>query len=117
VRRYRLSRLAEVDLARILTQSAERWDAQAHGRYRALLVAAMRKVASDPDGPTTRSRDEVAPAVRSFHIRHARDHAPQAEVRRPVHVLYYRVLGREVIEIIRVLHERMEPSRHLGPRL
>jgi len=31
----------------------------------------------------------------------------------PVHVLYYRVAEEGVIEIIRVLHERMEPHRHL----
>jgi hypothetical protein len=31
----------------------------------------------------------------------------------PVHVLYYRVAQKGVIEIVRVLHERMEPSRHL----
>jgi toxin ParE1/3/4 len=30
-----------------------------------------------------------------------------------VHVLYYRVLAPGLIEIVRVLHERMEPSRHL----
>jgi len=34
-------------------------------------------------------------------------------VRRPVHVLYYRIAQKGVIEIVRVLHERMEPSRHL----
>lgn len=30
----------------------------------------------------------------------------------PVHVLYYRVAEVGVIEIIRGLHERMDPSRH-----
>ena len=38
---------------------------------------------------------------------------PPTKVRRPVHVLYYRVAKKGVIEIVRVLHERMEPSRHL----
>jgi toxin ParE1/3/4 len=36
-----------------------------------------------------------------------------AKVRRPVHVIYYRLARDGVIEIVRVLHERMEPSRHL----
>jgi toxin ParE1/3/4 len=39
--------------------------------------------------------------------------ATAAKVRRPVHVLYYRVAQGGAIEIVRVLHERMEPSRHL----
>ena len=32
---------------------------------------------------------------------------------RPVHILYYRIIQPGLIEIVRVLHERMEPSRHL----
>jgi toxin ParE1/3/4 len=32
----------------------------------------------------------------------------------PVHVLYYRVVRPNLVEIVRVLHVRMEPSRHLG---
>jgi len=55
--------------------------------------------------------------VRSFHVRyvrHARSDDPDIKVRRPVHVLYYRVARRGLIEIVRVLHERMEASRHLG---
>lgn len=39
---------------------------------------------------------------------------PGAEVKRPVHVLYYRIVAPGLIEIVRVLHERMEPSRHVG---
>ena len=32
---------------------------------------------------------------------------------KPVHVLFYRVLKSGLVEIVRVLHERMEPSRHI----
>jgi hypothetical protein len=38
-------------------------------------------------------------------------------VRRPVHVLFYRVVRPGLVEIVRVLHERMEPSRHCGEPL
>jgi toxin ParE1/3/4 len=31
-----------------------------------------------------------------------------------MHVIYYRVIQPELVEIVRVMHERMEPSRHLG---
>jgi toxin ParE1/3/4 len=34
-------------------------------------------------------------------------------VRRPVHILYYRMVRPDVVEIVRVLHEHMEPRRHL----
>ena len=74
----------------------------------------MRKVAADPEGPVTRDRTELMPGIRSFHIRHARSDDPQARVRRPAHILYYRVIGAGLIEIVRVLHDRMEPHRHAG---
>jgi toxin ParE1/3/4 len=46
--RFRLSRLAEADLAYILATSEERWGTEARRRYAALLAAAMRKAAGDP---------------------------------------------------------------------
>ena len=74
----------------------------------------MRKVATDPEGPATRSRGEFLRSIRSLHIRHARGNDPDGKVRQPVHVIYYRAVAPDMIEIVRVLHERMEPSRHLG---
>jgi toxin ParE1/3/4 len=46
-------------------------------------------------------------------MRYARRSSEDAKVRRPVHVLYYRVAEEGVIEIVRLLHERMDPSRHV----
>ena len=111
--RFRLARPAQIDLANILATSAERWGAEGQRRYAAFLAAAMRQVAAEPDGPLTRKRPDLRSSIRSFHIRYARPSAGGAKVRKPVHVLYYRVAEEGVIEIIRVLHERMEPSRHL----
>jgi toxin ParE1/3/4 len=111
--RFRLSQLAQTDLAGILATSAERWGIEGRRRYAAMLAAAMRKVAADPEGPTTRARTELAPGLRSLHLQYARAEAAKAKVRRPVHILYYRAITPELIEIVRVLHERMDPSRHL----
>lgn len=111
---FRLSRLAEADLIGILAASQRHWGADGRRRYAALLAAAMRKLAAEPEGPTTRGRDELRPGIRSFHLRHARGAEPAGRVRRPVHVLYYRAVIPGLIEIVRVLHERMEPSRPLS---
>src|SRR6266446_1031612 len=112
--RFRLSRQAKADLPHILSTSAERWGIEGRRRYPALLAAAIRKVAADPEGPATRDRAELAPGIRSFNIRHARVDDPKARVGRPVHILYYRVSVLDFIEIVRVLHERMEPSRRVS---
>jgi len=113
--RFRISRPAQADISGILTTSAERWGVEAQRRYAACLAAAMRKAAFDPEGLVTKNRDELLPGIRSLHLRHARDDETDAKVHRPVHVLYYRVVRPGLIEIVRVLHERMEPSRHLEP--
>jgi toxin ParE1/3/4 len=111
--RFRLARPAQVDLAGILATSAGRWSADGGQRDAAVLAAAMRQVAADPDGPLTRTRQDLRSGIRSFHVRHARRSAGAGTVRRPGHILYYRAVEDGVIEILRVLHERMDPSRHL----
>ena len=114
--RFRLARPAQIDLANILATSAERWGTDGRQRYAAALADAMRKVAAEPDGPLTKKRTELRSGIHSFHIRHARRASDAAKVRRPVHVLYYRVAREGVIEIVRVLHEKMDPRRHIeGP--
>src|SRR5688500_5377358 len=101
---FRLAGPAQADLANILATSAERWGIEGRRRYAILLAAAMRTIAADPEGPLTRTRKELLPGVRSFHLRHARGDAPHATVRKPVYVLYYRPIQSGLIGIIRVLH-------------
>jgi len=66
------------------------WGAEGRQRYAAILVAAMRQVAAEPEGAFTKKRPDLRSGLRSFHIRYARS-TPAAKVRRPVHVLYCRV--------------------------
>jgi|SoiMetStandDraft_2_1073263.scaffolds.fasta_scaffold350378_2 toxin ParE1/3/4 len=111
--RYRLARSARTDIARILAASAEQRSIESRRRYAALLSAAMRKAVTDSQGPPTRDRSDISSGLRSLHLRHARGKGLGARVRRPIHVLYYRTVELDLIEIVRVLHERMEPSRNL----
>lgn len=114
--RYRISDPAKADIADILKTSEERHGPQARVRYRALLAASMRRVAADPKEISTSDRAELTPGLRSFHIRHSRDESREAPVANPVHVIFYRARLPGVVEIVRVLHERMEPSLHLRGR-
>jgi len=112
--RYRLSEPAEGDVAAILSRSEELHGKDARIRYRACLTAAMRRVAADPEGRSTVDRAELLPGYRSFHIRHSRDESRAAPVANPVHVIFYRVIEPGLVEIVRVLHDRMEPRMHIG---
>jgi toxin ParE1/3/4 len=106
-----VARRAQTDLVIILGDGAEKWGAEASRRYGVTLMRAMRQVASDPQGRLTRPRSDLRPDLRSFHLRHVRQGARQAAVKRPVHVIYYRVAEPGLVEIARILHERMEPAR------
>ena len=112
--RYRLSEPAEADVASALRDSEELHGKDARTRYRACLTAAMRRVAAEPNGRSTVDRAEFASGLRSFHIRHSRKESREAPVANPVHVIFYRVGQSGTVEIVRVLHERMEPGRHIG---
>jgi len=109
--RFRVARRAQTDLMIILGDSAEKWGAEASRRYGMTLMRAMRQVASDPEGRFTRPRPDLRPDLRSFHLRHVRQNARQPGVKRPVHVIYYRVAEPGLVEIARILRERMEPAR------
>lgn len=112
--RYRLSDPAKADIAAILRASEERHGRAARIRDRALLTAALRHIARDPQAPPTADRGELVPALRSLHIRHCRDRSREAPAAEPVHVIVYRAIAPGVIEIARVLHERIEPGRRIG---
>jgi toxin ParE1/3/4 len=112
--RYRLSQPAKADIAAILRRSEELHGKEARIRYRACLAAAMRRVAADPEGRSTIDRAELVPGIRSFHIRHSRDESCETRVANPVHVLFYRAIRSGGVEIVRVLHDRVEPRLHLG---
>lgn len=88
--------------------------AEARVRYRALLNAALRLLADDPENPSTRERGEFVSGLRAFHIRHARKASRGKPVAEPVHVIYFRSAEPNLIEVVRVLHERMEPERRLS---
>lgn len=112
--RYRLSDPAKADIAAILRASETMHGADARLRYRALLTAALRRIAADPTFTVSADCSDLSFGLRSYHIRHSRNESREAPVGHPVHVIFYRALGVGIIEIVRVLHERMLPQRYVG---
>lgn len=114
--RYRLSDPAKADISSILRTSESRFGIEARLRYRGLLAEAFRRIANDPTDPVTADRSQLVVGLRSLHLRHARKDSQEARVAAPSHLVYYRALTPGLVEIVRVLHERMEPARHLVPK-
>lgn len=113
--RYRLSAAAQSDVASILAWSHEQFGESARKRYQALLSAAFRDVTAQPKGIGATTRPELGVGIVVWHLRLSRDHVPSTvgTVRRPRHFLVYRHAD-AVVEIMRVLHDSMELSRHLN---
>ncbi len=112
---YRVSRRARADLAQILATSIEHWGEEGKRRYSLLIAAGMRKVADEPEGQAAKARDDLSRGIRSFHLRNVLSGDVGARVKRLVHLLYYRIIRPGLVEIVGVLHERIEPERHIGP--
>ena len=89
---YRLSRLAEADIREISATTITNWGGTQARAYLENLDKTMLALAGNPD--LGRELSEVYVGARSF---------PSGK-----HVIFYRVAAQGVIEIARVLHQRMD---------
>lgn len=93
---YRLTPAAQRDLSAIWDFSAERWDLGQAEIYLTEIRDAIERVAAQPD--RGRRCDEVRDGYRRYAV--------------GSHLIFYR--EREAgVDVIRVLHQRMDPTRHL----
>lgn len=90
------SPLAEDDLLDIWQYSYHKWGADKAVEYLMQLDAGMQGLTSNP--MLGKSQDAVRRDYRSIQINR--------------HVIYYRLQG-DIIDIVRLLHERMIPTKHL----
>ena len=112
---YRLSATAAQDIIQLLAHMQDRFGETARLRYEALLVAALRDVAADPECHGSVARPEFGTGVRSHHLRHSRRHAPTPDglVRQRRNVFLYRFSQPDLIGIGRVWYDGTEVERHL----
>ena len=105
--RVRLSTAAELDLANILKWTAENFGARPAEIYRDTLIAAIVELTSGPGVLGSKARDDIIKGLRTLHVARHR--------RRGSHFVMYRSGANRTIEIVRILHERMDFRRHLLP--
>lgn len=112
--RFRLSHSADADIFDILTWSHNRFGEQARQRYESLIVAAVLHAAEHRDGAGFNAKPELGTGVLTWHLALSTQRVRGGGVRRPRHVLVPRWDG-DVLVVGRVLHEKMDPTRHLDP--
>jgi toxin ParE1/3/4 len=104
--RVRLGAAAELDFANILKWTAENFGARQARVYRDTLVQAIGELANGPDVAGSKARDEIIRGLRTLHVaRHGH---------RGRHFLLYRVTPGRIIEIVRILPDRMDLRRHVS---
>ncbi|MCJ2015010.1 type II toxin-antitoxin system RelE/ParE family toxin [Methylobacterium sp. J-076] len=108
--RHRLTLRAERDIEDILRETLRTFGNRQVQAYAEIIDRAVAMIVDDPERPSTRSRTELAPGIRSFHMAHASPRRRGAS-----HILYFSVIAerREVV-VLRVLHEKMEPRLRVG---
>jgi toxin ParE1/3/4 len=95
--RYLLSPAAQADLEQIWDYTHDRWGVDQAEEYLHELQHAIDRVAANPR--IGRACDEIRPGYRKLAA--------------GSHTLFYRVTADDVIDVVRVLHQRMDIDRHL----
>ncbi|NMD56825.1 MULTISPECIES: type II toxin-antitoxin system RelE/ParE family toxin [Tsukamurella] len=93
---FRLTPAARHDLSSIWDYTEERWDVRQAEAYLVEIRAAIERIAEDPD--RGRACDDVRDGYRRYAI--------------GSHLIFYRARSGG-IDVVRVLHQRMDPTRHL----
>ena len=94
---YLLSPAAQADLEQIWDYTRGRWGVDQAEEYLRELQRAIERAAANPS--IGRACDEIRPGYRK--------HAAGSRT------LFYQVTAEAVIDVVRVLHQRMDVDRHL----
>ncbi|MCL1800012.1 MAG: type II toxin-antitoxin system RelE/ParE family toxin [Promicromonosporaceae bacterium] len=113
MREYSLSEPAINDVHLILELSERDFGSSARERYEALLIAAFEFVSAYPLAIGTHELRGLGDRLRYLHLRTVRDSVqpPSMRVKSPSHFIVYR-LHRNSVDIVRILHQAMDPNLH-----
>jgi toxin ParE1/3/4 len=96
VKSYRLTPAAQRDLSGIWDFTEQRWNAEQAEVYVNELRAAIERIAADPD--RGHACDEIREGYRRYRI--------------GSHLLFY-TESEHSVDVVRILHQRIDPTRHL----
>ncbi|MDR3423752.1 MAG: type II toxin-antitoxin system RelE/ParE family toxin [Alphaproteobacteria bacterium] len=96
---------AEKDFVRILRYTKNTFGERQAAIYKTTILKAFAALAFGPDVPGSSSRDEILQGIRTLHV--------ARKGRRGRHFVMYRAEEKHVIEVVRILHDAMELSRHI----
>jgi toxin ParE1/3/4 len=90
--RYRFTKKAVDDLTQIWHYTYDKWSENQADNYYHMLIENCREIASNPD--LGKSYSGITKGLSGF--------------RSGRHIIFYHLVGEDLIEIIRILHEQMD---------
>ena len=116
-RQVRLSLPAQADIAHILAESEQLFGLAARRRYDALIRTALKDIGENAERAGARHRSDFGPGIFVYPLMlsRARAQIPEGKVRRPRHVIVFRLVGHDLVDVGRVLHDSMDFIRHIPP--
>lgn len=93
---YRLTPAADQDIVEIWQYTAETWGVAQANKYLDQIERCLKGLVENP--ALRKSRDEIRKGYRSLHCEQ--------------HLIFYRERSKKQIEVVRLLHERMDHQAH-----
>lgn len=109
MKRYKLTETASVDIKGVADYTADNFGPAMRTTYNDLIRLGVASIVSDPNRHGVRVASHLGDGVHIYHLRHVR----QTRVKSPRHMIIYRLSSSGFITILRVLHDRMDPHRHV----
>jgi toxin ParE1/3/4 len=98
--RFDITHEATEDLYKIWEYTVDTWSEEQANKYYSELIASFEVISAAPFN-VGKSFDEIIPDLRAYHIQR--------------HMIFYIIQNNERVLIVRVLHEKMDFTRHLNP--
>ena len=116
-----LSNPALADIEHILEWTTGAFGAVGRQRYEALIQTALTDLAVNPARLGTKQRDDIAPAIITYHLSASRKRTTTStQVAKPRHLILFRVNnkpaesgGSAEVQILRFLHDSMDFVQHV----
>lgn len=116
-----LSHPALADIEHILDWTTGAFGTVGRQRYEALIQSALTDLAANPARLGTRQRDDIAPAIITYHLSASRKRTTSStQVAKPRHLILFRINnqptesgGSGEIQIPRFLHDSMDFVQHV----
>jgi len=96
--KYKISKKAKIDLQNIWNYTLENWSVTQANNYLNLIIEELKRLAKD--NSQGRNYSNIREGYLGSNIKS--------------HIIFYKIVSKNEIEIIRILHQKMDLKRRLG---